>query len=125
VDDIAISVLATVVSHRRENRRILVDAGGLALSKDTSANDFLPDAGYGWVCDPVTTERIGDLRIARVDQEHGFVEGDSLPYGLLPIGSRVRILPNHACMTAAAHREYLIVDEDDEIIDTWDRANGW
>jgi len=123
-DDLALSVLATVIGQRPEHRRLIVDAGALALSKDTSANDFLPDVGYGWVCDCVSNERIADLRVARVDQEHGYVEGD-IPFRELPVGSRVRILPNHACMTAAGHSEYLVVHDDDRIVETWPRTGGW
>lgn len=123
-EDVALSVLATVLSHRPEHGRILIDAGGLALSKDRSANDFLPDAGFGWVVDAVTQERIGDLRVAAADQEHGFVEGTDLPYERLPIGSQVRVLPNHACMTAAAHGRYHVA-RGGEVIDTWDRTGGW
>ena len=38
----------------------------------------------------------------------------------------VRILPNHACMTAAAHGAYHVVaDGSDEVLETWDRVNGW
>lgn len=125
VDDIAISVLAEVISHRPSHGRLLVDAGGLALSKDTSANERLPGTGYGWVCDPVTMERIGDLHVASADQEHGFVEGTDVPFERLPVGSRVRILPNHACMTAAAYGEYQVVDGGTAVIDAWPRINGW
>jgi D-serine deaminase-like pyridoxal phosphate-dependent protein len=124
-DEIALTVLATVISHRPDHNRLIVDAGGLALSKDTSANAFVPDAGYGWVVDPVTQERIGDLRVAAADQEHGFVEGTEIPYARLPIGSRVRIVPNHACMTAAAYDRYYVVDENAGVVAEWDRAGGW
>ena len=123
-DDIALSVLATVLSHRPEHGRIIIDAGGLALSKDTSAGDFLSDAGHGWICDASTAERIGDLRVAVADQEHGYVEGSNIPYDKLPIGSLVRVLPNHACMTAAAYDRYAVI-ENDEVIDWWSRNNGW
>src|SRR3546814_5907189 len=34
LDDIALSVMATVISHRPDKGWIIVDAGGLALSKD-------------------------------------------------------------------------------------------
>ena len=122
---VAVSVVATVISHQRRHRRIIVDAGGLALSKDTSANAFVPDAGYGWVCDAATTQRIGDLRVATADQEHGFIEGANIPYDRLPIGSRVRILPNHACMTAAAYTCYAVVDGGIDVVDSWERVNGW
>lgn len=122
--DLALSVLATVISRQPESHRLIVDAGALALSKDTSANDLLPDVGYGWVCDCESCERIADLRVARVDQEHGYVEGD-IPFRELTVGSRVRILPNHACITAAAYDEYLVVHEDDRVVETWPRAGGW
>ncbi|MEM9493202.1 MAG: alanine racemase, partial [Myxococcota bacterium] len=131
VSDIAISVLSTVISHQPEHGRLVIDAGGLALSKDISASRTLPETGYGWVCDPSTTQRIGDLRVAVADQEHGYVEGSDIPYDRLPIGSLVRVLPNHACMTAAAYDRYAVVDgrplRDDEppITAWWDRANGW
>ena len=127
-DDIAISVLATVISHQPEHRRLIIDAGGLALSKDTSAATLLPDTGYGWICDLHTCQRIGDLHVAIADQEHGYVTGHDIPYAQLPIGSRVRVLPNHACMTAAAYDRYAVIDsaEDSlEIVEWWDRVNGW
>lgn len=121
-DDIALSVLARVIGHQPRYNRVLIDAGGLALSKDTSANTFM-DVGFGLVCDARTCEPIGTLRVASADQEHGFVEGD--PAGAeLPIGSLVRILPNHACMTAAAHDHYAVLDGE-QVTEIWDRCNGW
>ncbi len=127
IDDIAVTVLASVVGGRED--RLLVDAGALALSKDLLANEFYADAGYGWVCDPLRLDRIGDLRIASVDQEHGYVEGDgALPRDAPGIGGRVRILPNHACLTAAAYDRYHVVDGDADpaaVIDVWERVNGW
>ena len=124
IDDLALTVLATVLSHRPENGRLVIDAGGLALSKDAGAARLLPDAGYGWLLDPITQERIGDLRVVTADQEHGYVEGTDLPFDRLPIGSRVRVLPNHACMTAAAYGEYLVARRD-TVVDRWPRINGW
>jgi len=122
-DDLALSVLATVISHRPEHNRLLIDAGGLALSKDVSANELLADTGYGWVCN-AAGRRIGDLHVAAADQEHGFVSGSRVPFDALPIGTRVRVLPNHACMTAAAYDAYAVV-EGDQVMATWDRVNGW
>jgi len=128
VDDIAISVVATVISHHPEHGRLIIDAGGLALSKDLSAAGLLPDTGYGWICDLATCERINDLHVAIADQEHGYVTGRDIPYDRLPIGSRVRVLPNHACMTAAAYNRYAVIDGGEgplEIIEWWNRVNGW
>jgi D-serine deaminase-like pyridoxal phosphate-dependent protein len=52
-----------------------------------------------------------------------------MPYGNMPIGTRVRILPNHACITAAAYDKYYVVDSDldggKSIVDVYDRINGW
>ena len=42
----------------------------------------------------------------------------------LPVGSLVRVLPNHACLTCAAYDDYDLV-RGDELIDTWPRVNGW
>lgn len=120
--DLALSVLTTVIGHQRGAGRLLVDAGALALSKDTSAAARLPDAGYGWVCD-ANGRRIADLRVAAVDQEHGYVEG-SVPFERLPVGTRLRILPNHACITAACHDRYLVL-EGGAVTDTWERCRGW
>ena len=52
-----------------------------------------------------------------------------LPYANLPVGSRVRVLPNHACITAAAYDRYYVVDSDldggKSVVDVYDRINGW
>jgi D-serine deaminase-like pyridoxal phosphate-dependent protein len=62
-----------------------------------------------------------------VHQEHGLIAAvdGALPYETLPVGSRVRILPNHACMTAAAYNSYHVVDGGEDVVETWDRVNGW
>ena len=66
------------------------------------------------------------LKVASVNQEHGIIEGTTaLPYAELPIGARLRLLPNHACMTAAMHDRYHVVDGDDEVVAVWDRCHGW
>ena len=43
----------------------------------------------------------------------------------LPIGAQVRIAPNHACMTAAAHERYHVVEGGSEVLAVWERCNGW
>lgn len=123
--DIALSVLASVIGHNLEAGIILVDAGGLALSKDTSASSFLPDAGFGYVCHAETLERFGNLSINGVNQEHGKIKVDSPSwFSQLPIGSQVRILPNHACFTAAAYPGYRVLTGSGGV-GYWPRVNGW
>ena len=125
VDDIAVSVLATVIGHQRRGPSVVLDAGALALSKDIGANRFLPDAGYGWVCDPRTLGRIGTLSVATVHQEHGNVPvPDETWFARLPIGSLVRILPNHACLTCAGYGAYDVL-RSGTVSGSWARTGGW
>ncbi|MGB6604524.1 MAG: hypothetical protein WBE65_09555, partial [Steroidobacteraceae bacterium] len=59
-------------------------------------------------------------------QEHGEIRAESrLPFEHLPIGSKVRIVPNHVCMTAAMYEHYLVVDGSDAVEEIWERTNGW
>jgi D-serine deaminase-like pyridoxal phosphate-dependent protein len=44
---------------------------------------------------------------------------------MLPIGTKLRVAPNHTCLTAAAFDRYHVVDGSREVIAVWDRINGW
>lgn len=121
LDDIALTVLATVIGHNRKAGILTLDAGALAMSKDIGANTFLPNAGYGWLCDKETLEPTG-LSITAVHQEHGTVQvTDPAWYGRLPIGSTVRVMPGHVCLTAAGG--YGVYHTTDGRI--WPRVDGW
>ena len=127
--DIAVSVLATVIGHRRDLGQILIDAGGLALSKDRGMDHIDPSVGMGLICDKLGQQEITGLYVDDTHQEHGILrmnDGSEPAYDDLPIGSRVRVLPVHACMTAAAFDRYQVVaDGGDQIVDEWHRASGW
>jgi D-serine deaminase-like pyridoxal phosphate-dependent protein len=125
-EQVALSVLASVIGHNRARNQMVIDAGALALSLDASARQHMPEAGYGWLYDATGRVRLGDLRLERLSQEHGVVTSDRpLAFDSLPVGARVRILPSHSCMTAAAYPAYSVVDGGDEVIDCWKRTNGW
>jgi D-serine deaminase-like pyridoxal phosphate-dependent protein len=126
-DDVAVSVLATVISHKPEHNQIVIDAGGLALSKDRSTSAIEDgDFGYGLVVDLEGNSSFGRMIVAGVHQEHGEIQGEMpLPFERLPIGTKVRILPNHSCMTAAAYDRFLVVDGGTDVSATWHRVNGW
>ena len=127
VGDIAISVLASVIGHSRVHGRVLIDAGFLALSRDRGTADFPVDWGYGAVCDAGTGELIEGVRVESTNQEHGIVtarEGE-IDWSRFPIGGRVRILPNHACATAAAYDRYFVTDGGERVTGMWKRVNGW
>ncbi len=126
-EDIAVSVLATVIGHQRQGAApgLILDAGALALSKDVGANRFMPNAGYGLVCDAATLAPLGSLTVVTVHQEHGGVPvPDESWFERLPIGSVVRILPNHACLTGAAYGAYDVL-RGGELIAEWPRTGGW
>ena len=127
LDDIALTVLATVIGHNRAAGVLTIDAGALALSKDIGANAFLPDAlhrpdaHYGWLCDTETLEPTG-LAVTVVHQEHGTVTvDDPIWFDRLPIGSTVRLMPGHACLAAAGgYGAYHLTDGR-----VWRRVDGW
>jgi D-serine deaminase-like pyridoxal phosphate-dependent protein len=125
IEDIAVSVLASVIGHNRAGRSLILDAGALALSKDIGANRYLPDAGYGYVCDVRTAARLGKLSVDAVHQEHGTVTiDDEAWFALLPVGSLVRVLPNHACITCAGYDMFDVV-RGEQVIARFPRINGW
>ena len=124
-EEIALSVLATVIGHNVDAGKLLLDAGGLALSKDTGATAFRPEVGYGEVCAAIGCLPLPGLYVTAVSQEHGHVPvPDAAVFDALPVGTKVRVLPNHACMTAAAYDEYVVI-ENGAVVERWPRVNGW
>jgi D-serine deaminase-like pyridoxal phosphate-dependent protein len=127
IEDIAIGVLASVIGHNHQHGRVLIDAGFLALSRDRGTADLPVDWGYGAVCAPTTGQVIEGVTVSSTNQEHGIITSRSGPidFASFPVGSRVLILPNHACATAAAYDRYFVTDGGERIVDVWDRVNGW
>lgn len=122
VEDIAISVATAVIGHQAERGWLIVDAGWMALSRDrgTQAQDV--DQGYGLVAGH------DDLIVMSANQEHGIIadrHGRPLDLARFPIGTLLRILPNHACATAAQHDRYHVLDEAGEVLHVWPRFGGW
>lgn len=124
-EDIALSVLTTVIGHRADKGWVLIDAGWMAMSRDRGTAKQRVDQGYGVVCD-LDGKPISDLVVTDANQEHGIVArrgGGSAPE--LPVGTRLRILPNHACATGAQHERYNVVDGSRAVTATWARFSGW
>jgi D-serine deaminase-like pyridoxal phosphate-dependent protein len=127
IEDIAISVLATVIGHQRSKGWIIVDAGWMAMSRDRSTANQAIDQGYGVVCD-LDGKDFPDLIIADTNQEHGIVTvrpGSDAQLPDLAVGDRVRILPNHACATGAQYDRYHVLDGEGRVSAIWPRINGW
>ena len=102
----AIRVIATVVS-RPDATRACIDAGSKSLS-----TDLLPAAahrarypGFGLIVG------MPGWSIERMSEEHGWLRwtGASQPTPL-PVGSRVEIVPNHACMAFAMLRRASVIE---------------
>lgn len=129
VGDVAVSVLCTVIGHQHADGGggVVVDAGWMAMSRDRGTATQTVDQGYGLVCD-ASGDPIGDLIMVAANQEHGILQsrsGEALDLSRFPIGSQLRILPNHACATSAQHDAYRLVDTEGNILATWPRFAGW
>lgn len=121
--DCALTVLASVVHRDRTRRKIVIDAGAIALSKDRGATELDPDSGFGRILDLEGDD--SGLRVGSVSQEHGVVEiGDDKLFDRLRVGERVRVLANHSCLTAAQHPFYNVL-EGEQVIDKWEIQRGW
>jgi threo-3-hydroxy-D-aspartate ammonia-lyase len=126
--DVALSVLTTVIGHQAEKGWTIVDAGWMAMSRDRGTQRQKVDYGYGAVCD-ADGNLIEGLMLASANQEHGIVsrmDGKVDPDMAmrLPIGRRLRILPNHACATGAQFSEYQAITAHG-VAQQWRRFDGW
>ncbi len=109
----ALSVVATVVA-RPSATRLILDCGSKALAAEQLT---ARTAGFGFV--------IGheEFVVERLYEEHAIVT--SLASIDIPIGSRLRVVPNHSCATANLHERMLVI-ESDQVVDVWAiDARGW
>lgn len=127
VDDIAVSVLTTVIGHQRDKGWTIVDAGWMAMSRDRGTAAQPIDQGFGLVCD-ASGRALPEYIMVSANQEHGIIAHRDGATGAalnLPVGAQLRILPNHACATAAQHARYLVVDGTPVVAAVWERIGGW
>ena len=126
-DDIALSVLTTVIGHQAEKGWAIVDAGWMAMSRDRGTQKQQHDFGYGQVCS-TDGEVLPGYVLSGANQEHGILSREGAPdtdiAKRFPIGTQLRILPNHACATGAQYPEYHALAESGELA-TWSRLHGW
>jgi D-serine deaminase-like pyridoxal phosphate-dependent protein len=102
----ALSVLATVTSRPAPDRLIL-DSGSKALAAERLST-LTP--GFGKI------EGHPGLRIERLYEEQAIVHADE-PCEI-PVGARVRVIPNHACAAANLHSQMFVLERD-AIVDVW------
>ncbi len=79
--DISLTCRSTVISHA--GGRLVIDAGSKALGADRAAYA----TGFGRLLEHP------DARVVMLSEHHAVVEGTPL----LPLGSRVDVVPNHVC----------------------------
>jgi len=120
--DCAVSVLTTVVGSYPDRNQLIVDAGALALSKDSGPTHIDQSFGYGIVCDLDLVPQ--PLKITALSQEHGKIEVTAGSARDHPVGKRFRIIPNHSCLTAAMFDRYHVLRYG-AIADEWRPARGW
>ena len=123
LDDCALTVLTTVISTQTKpdgSHHAFVDAGKKVFTTDTGAGTD----GYGVaLADAASMQPHPGLRVDRLSEEHGWLTVDA---GVdLEVGDRLRIVPNHACVTVANQDRLHVVDGDTGV-DTWTvDARGW
>ena len=117
--DVAVSVLATVVSHQPGASHFIVDAGALSLSKDLGPTHLGLEPGFGAVKDHP------ELSVASVSQEHGLIRAaaPAAIEGKFKVGQQVEIIPNHSCLTEAHFDEYVVI-EGGRVMDRWHIERG-
>ena len=96
------------------------------MSRDRGTSKQPVDQGYGLVCDE-SGAPLPELIMKDANQEHGIIahrSGEAARTPMLPIGTRLRILPNHACATGAQYPAYVAVTPTGDAI-AWPRFQGW
>lgn len=121
LEDVSIFVLAEVISEypgrgKKAPGEQLINAGGIAFSKDKG-----PIPGYGKIVEP--KEHTG-WEVARVSQEHGVLQPVSDNVEFIPYGTKVVVVPQHACMAASNHAWYYVI-ENGIVVDIWVPAKLW
>ncbi|BET10003.1 DSD1 family PLP-dependent enzyme [Pandoraea sputorum] len=126
-DELALSVLTTVIGHQADKGWAIVDAGWMAMSRDRGTQKQKHDFGYGQVC-RIDGSVVPGYVLSGANQEHGILSREGGADGDIvarfPIGTLLRILPNHACATGAQFPEYHAIDQDRDVA-TWPRLHGW
>jgi D-serine deaminase-like pyridoxal phosphate-dependent protein len=92
MQDIALAVVATVVSANRDYA--IIDAGSKTLTSDLAPHSAGGAASYGLAYAVEAAGAVEPFTVARLSEEHGFLAREGRD---IKIGTRVLIFPNHSC----------------------------
>jgi len=136
-DTIAFTVLSEICStypDRTEYPEALINAGVIALAREPCKSYRGHGVVTGWNMPDSYDSHSKEDRIIvdRVSQEHGLLQWenkDKKEHLPLEYGQRIRVWPNHACITGAHFGWYIVVDSESEhgdvVKDVWIRWRGW
>lgn len=117
VADCAVTVLASVVSCQPGASHAVLDAGALALSKDTGPSGHEPASMGRLYANYAAGKLSPGVWLTALSQEHGIVNAP------LPVGARVRILPNHSCLVVPNFAAYTVV-RGENVVGRWPILGG-
>jgi D-serine deaminase-like pyridoxal phosphate-dependent protein len=120
IEDCAVSVLTSIISHQQHASHFIVDAGALALSKDQGPRHRMGYTGYGVVLRDDGRSVDSGLVVDSLTQEHGkiIIKSPERDGEDLAVGRQLRILENHSCLTVAMFDEFVVV-RGNVVIDRW------
>jgi D-serine deaminase-like pyridoxal phosphate-dependent protein len=127
--DIALTIMAEVISVYPEREEVLVAFGSTALGREPAAKGSVYP-GWG----TVTAWKEGEAWdgsstsgwiVGRISQEHAVLtkhdESEALE---LKVGRKIRVWPQHACIASNGHGWYFVTDGE-KVTDVWIRWKGW
>ena len=117
LDDQAVRVVAEVCSVYPERNEALINAGVLALTRETCK---FP--GYA--------SAIGrpDWYVQNMSQEHGILscrDQNGRVEESFAVGDKLLMYVSHSCITAAAFEHYFVVDAHDVVTEVWRPWKWW
>jgi D-serine deaminase-like pyridoxal phosphate-dependent protein len=117
LEDQAMRVLAEVCGVYTHRNEALVNAGLLALSRESSS---FP--GFATVAEHP------NWHVKTISQEHGILacaDGEERVDETFGVGKKLLLHISHSCITAAGHPYYYVVDEFDMVKEIWHPWKWW
>lgn len=119
-------VLGTICSSYSTRNEILTDTGVTALTREASR---LPGRGLCVDLKEILTDKPfkREWYVDRVSQEHGILKPyhSGVEARQVRLGSKIAILPQHACIVMSQFPYFFVVDEHGLVVDVWTPFQKW